>query len=83
MMPENSVTGRDGYIIANALMYAICTIQNLPEDRQEWSDMNDMCKLVKHLCSRGMLEAFKLSVKGHTGKGVLTLDPEEELDKIN
>ncbi len=81
-MTENNVTGRDGYIIANALMYAICTIQNLPEDRQEWSDMRDMCDLVKHMCSRGMLEAFKLSVKGHTGKEIITLDPEKESNEL-
>lgn len=81
-MTETNVTGRDGYIIANALIYAICTIQNLPEDRQEWSDMKDMCELAKHMCSRGMLEAFKLSVLGHTGKAILTLDPEKELDNL-
>lgn len=81
-MTEADVTGRDGYIIANALMYAISTIQNLPEDKQEWSDMNDMCKLVKHMCSCGVLEAFKLSVKGHTGKAILTLDPEKELENV-
>lgn len=42
-----SVTGRDGYIIGKALVYAIAQIQSLPARRQEFSDMCDMCALVR------------------------------------
>ena len=43
----SGVTGRDGYIVIQALLYAIARIQSLPADRQEWANMRDMCELVR------------------------------------
>jgi hypothetical protein len=39
---EESIIGRDGYIMAKALAYAITTIERLPDQWQEWSDCEDM-----------------------------------------
>lgn len=36
------VTGRDGFIVAKALAYAITAIEQLPSRWQERSDCNDM-----------------------------------------
>lgn len=41
------ITGRDGAVSAKALVYAISTIQSLPVERQEWSDMCDMCAIAR------------------------------------
>lgn len=44
-----SVTGRDGYILGAALVYAIAQIQRLPPEQQAWSDVCDMCRLLRTL----------------------------------
>jgi hypothetical protein len=41
-----SVTGRDGYLVLQALAYAITTIEGLPEDRQEYSNKEQMKRLL-------------------------------------
>ena len=41
-----SVTGRDGYIIAQALAYAIEAIGALPPERREESNRTDMKRLL-------------------------------------
>ena len=46
---SHEITGRDGYILAKALAYAIATIQSLPVIRQEASDCDDMCDILCHL----------------------------------
>lgn len=46
-----SITGRDGYIVCQALGYAITCIERLPEDQQEWSNCEDMKYLLAHLAS--------------------------------
>ena len=43
------VTGRDDYIIAKALAYAITAIEVLPFRDSEWSDQQDMKKLFDHI----------------------------------
>ena len=45
-MPEDSVTGRDDYIMAKALYYAIKYLETLPELLQEWSDKQDMVAIL-------------------------------------
>jgi len=45
-----NVTGRDGYILIQALCYAIATIDRLPEHRQEASNHQDMIKLLEAMC---------------------------------
>jgi hypothetical protein len=69
MSKRNEVTGRDNYIIFKALAYAIATIQSLPERYQEWSDMCDMCALLR---SAGESVAFFaiMSAENHTGNSV-------------
>jgi len=49
MPSDPSVTGRDGYIIAKALLYAVTFIDSLPKGRGEISDRDDMVAL---LCDR-------------------------------
>ncbi|MCM2504106.1 hypothetical protein NDN16_10525 [Aureimonas altamirensis] len=75
---SNDITGRDGYIVTQALIYAIAHIQNLPEEDQEWANMRDMCRLVRASTSP-FIPQFMLSVKNHTGT-LPNLWPEEEGD---
>jgi hypothetical protein len=44
-----SVTGRDDYLIAKALLYAIAFIESLPEQQRELSDRDDMVALLNHV----------------------------------
>jgi hypothetical protein len=45
--PTNrSVTGRDDYLIAKALVYAIAFIESLPEQQRELADRDDMVALL-------------------------------------
>jgi hypothetical protein len=44
---STGVTGRDAYITAEALIYAIAHIQSLPPEKQERGDMLDMCAIAK------------------------------------
>ena len=37
-----SVTGRDGYIIAKALRWALKYAESQPDHEREWSDEEDM-----------------------------------------
>ena len=46
MTGKPSVTGRDGYIMAKALAYAIACIDGLPEERREVSNRCDMVALL-------------------------------------
>lgn len=76
--PE-SITGRDGYIVRKALLYAVASIQNLPPEKQELSDMADMCRIL-----RADIYPFAphmvLSVEWHTGsRPDLWPEPEEYL----
>ena len=43
----SNITGRDDYIIAKALAYAIATIPHLPKAFQESSDRDDMLQLLR------------------------------------
>ena len=43
---RSALTGRDGYIIAKALAYAIAVIDRLPPELQERSDQDDMRQLL-------------------------------------
>jgi len=74
--PETDVTGRDSYIVHKALAYAIATIQNLPKQRQEYSDMLDMCALLK---ANPAACIFILEAQNHMGVPI-NLDPEQELE---
>ncbi len=47
-MTTENITGRDGYIIAQALMYAIAVIDRLPPHEQEVSNRDDMMAILNH-----------------------------------
>jgi hypothetical protein len=51
-----SVTGRDDYIMLQALAYAITAIEQRPERFQEWSNKEDMKLLLDHFCTNGILK---------------------------
>jgi hypothetical protein len=46
---KRGITGRDGYVMAKALGYAIATIKSLPAVHQELSDCDDMHDILCHL----------------------------------
>ena len=45
MNDETDITGRDSYIVAKALGYAMLAIEQLPAHCQETSDATDMRKI--------------------------------------
>jgi hypothetical protein len=59
------VTGRDAYILAKALAYAIQTIEALPERWQEWSDCRDMQAILEASCSLRMRKTITTGVRLH------------------
>jgi hypothetical protein len=62
----DGITGRDGYIIAQALTYAIATINALPEWRRENSNWRDMEKILRELAaSEAEREQLSSGVDGH------------------
>lgn len=71
-----SITGRDGYIVNQALLYGIAHIQSLPDHMQEWSNMRDMCLIVRTRASVFTIPQI-IAVEQHTGKS-LTLWPEPD-----
>lgn len=60
------ITGRDSYIIHQALLYAIAHIQSLPDDNQEWNNMRDMCEIARASIRPDTMLSM-LTVKHHTG----------------
>lgn len=76
-----TVTGRDGYIAAKALVYAIARIQSLPEEWQEYGDMLDMCSLVQESkLPQSMLDMIVYGVERHVQHEV-DIYPSEDMDK--
>jgi hypothetical protein len=60
------VTGRDGYIVAQALTYAIAIIaSSLPEERQEASNREDMIRLLESMCRPPMIHCLTEGVRWH------------------
>ena len=69
---RRQVTIRDIYVTAKALAYAVVTIERLPAERQEWSDMQNMKSLLDHF--RGIYgglidEAVDTAHRNATGIG--------------
>lgn len=75
---QTSITGRDGYIVNQALLYAIAHIQSLPPEKQEWSNMRDMCAIARTNFSIFTYSQVQ-SIEWHTGKE-LTFWPEHNDD---
>lgn len=61
---SQSITGRDGYVVAQALAYAIEAIEHLPDEWQEWSNKEDMKLLLNTLYPR-MAEDLRIGARGH------------------
>ena len=61
-----SITGRDGYLVLQALAYTILTIEALPDRWQEWSNKEQMKKLLE-VWSRGHSEDFLDNARHHIG----------------
>ena len=68
---NTSITGRDGFIVPQAMLYAIGYIQSLPDERQEWSNMLDMCMIVRaqqspfmisHIINLEVFHGFKIDL---------------------
>lgn len=77
-----SATGRDGYIIAKALAYAIARIQSLPDDRQEYGDILDMCALLHERdLPQSMLDMILLDVERHVQHEVDVYPGEDSEDE--
>jgi hypothetical protein len=77
-MNKSGVTGRDAYILAKALAYAISIIDALPQERQEWSDREDMACLLDALGANHHLSG----ARKHLGFEVLFYDPKFEADSL-
>jgi hypothetical protein len=68
MTEEPSVTGRDGFVMAQALAYAIVCIDSLPEEKQERSNRDDMVALLHAMVPDPVQrERFARGVEAHTG----------------
>ena len=63
-MSRRSITGRDGYLVLQALAYTILTIEALPEPQQEWSNKEEMKQLLR-VWSRGTSEDFLDNARHH------------------
>jgi len=75
-MKTENITGRDGIIISKALAYAIATIQALPPEKQEWSDMHDMIAILNAWHPNEFIREGVLAqtVEIHTGRRPVLID---------
>jgi hypothetical protein len=67
--PNDSVTGRDGYIVAKALAYAIDAIEAQPRRWQEWSDCQDMKAILATIFGSSMCAMVINSARLHLSHG--------------
>lgn len=83
---EINITGRDDYIVSQALVYAMAQIQSLPPGKQERSNMCDMARLVRRITTPDWLVLIADGVRHHTGvdvemwPGARTSEDEQERD---
>jgi hypothetical protein len=76
-----SVTGRDNYIIMNALAYAIEAISRLPERWQERSDQKDMIALLDAMSDQP--DFFRIGARGHLQRrGTTMKDGQRVLNEL-
>ena len=61
------ITGRDDYVIAKALTYAIAFIGSLPPKNQEQSDRDDMVTLLRARTSDDIRTILADTVHSKTG----------------
>jgi hypothetical protein len=60
-----SVTGRDGYLIRQALAYAVTAIELLPKERQEQSNAQDMRLILYSMCDPSLRQHFLDNARAH------------------
>jgi hypothetical protein len=63
----DDITGRDSYILAKALAYAVACIDSLPREKQEVSDRDDMAVLF-NACPEWERGCALQDVERHTGR---------------
>jgi hypothetical protein len=64
------ITGRDGYVIAKALAYAIQAIDDLPGHWQEKGDQADMIRLLEHMIANDdQLAEVQRNARNHLTQG--------------
>lgn len=61
-MPLNNITGRDSFIIAKALCYAIETMECLPERQRESGDCDDMRRLLARAVNSWIARSLDSSI---------------------
>ncbi|TCK31225.1 hypothetical protein EV667_1331 [Ancylobacter aquaticus] len=69
-MSDTEISGRDWFVEGKALTYAIAYIQSLPKERQEWSDMQDMIRILRAKVSPETLALMAYDVEIHAGRRV-------------
>jgi hypothetical protein len=58
-IPMNNVTGRDAFIVAQALAYAAEAIDRLPLERRQQSHRADMLRLLHHIAPNDAANYFR------------------------
>jgi len=53
MPPRSDLTGRDAYIIVEALTFTIEALENLPIEHRPDNNISDMKRLVDHFVKQG------------------------------
>jgi hypothetical protein len=79
--PLPSITGRDDYILARALIIAISYIQRLPPKKQARGDMVDMC-MIAHTFDPGSMGAYVADAYRVTGFLVNLFPDDVTVDQI-
>ena len=77
---KSDITGRDMYIVLQALAYAIETIERLPPECQEASEMEDMKALLSALCGPEQAAKYRTNAKRHLlrAEGITVTDPDPD-----
>jgi hypothetical protein len=76
------ITGRDVYIESEAFVLAIGYIQSLPRKQQSWSNMNDMCRILRAKFYPGNVIIHIVEFYRRTGF-LINLCPDDEDDNID
>ncbi len=81
--PNGGVTGRDRYLIVQALAYAIECIEHLPLRWQEYSNQQDMIELLDAVTSMRQAHHLRVGARAHiTRRGTVFVNGELALAPI-
>ena len=67
---HTNITGRDDYIVCQALVYAVAAIQALPHKQQEWNNMVDMAAPARASTDMETLARLSVAVEQKFGHDV-------------